>query len=151
MALISCLMKCSPSVRALIISRENGHFKRLVEDSLLDKFRFVSAEFDTVNEYLNAADFAVLLRKAHYVNRVASPVKFAEYSMAGLNVIITPAVAQVVEYGSLIGNTLLNQNGLIDRLFVNEGERREAVARAAQRLYARENYIKDFLLLYKNE
>ena len=147
--LITRLMKCLPSVRALILSRENERFKKLVEDSLLNNFTFVSAEFDTVNEYLNAADVAVLLRKADDVNRVASPVKFAEYSMAGLNVIITPSVAQVAEYGSLIGNTILYQDELIDRLFVNEGERREAVSRAAQRFYARENYIKDFLLLYE--
>lgn len=146
--LISGLMKYSASVRALIISRESTYFRKLVEDSLLEKFTFVSAEFEAVNDYLNAADLAVLLRKPDDVNRVASPVKFAEYSMAGLKVIVTPAVAQIADYGSVMGNTILYQDGLTDRLFVNEGHRREEISRAAQGFYARENYLKDYFLLY---
>jgi glycosyltransferase involved in cell wall biosynthesis len=53
-----------------------------------------------VPEYLAAGDLGLLLRDPHPVNRVASPVKFAEYLAAGLPVLVSPGVgdaAAIVE------------------------------------------------------
>ena len=44
---------------------------------------------DEVFSYLSIADYGLLLRENTNTNRVASPVKFAEYIAAGLNVIIS--------------------------------------------------------------
>ncbi len=71
-----------------------------------ENYRLYSAEINQVNEYLNAADFAVFLRERNAVNDVASPVKFAEYCLAGLPVIMTDAVDQAVSLGRLLRNAI---------------------------------------------
>jgi len=48
--------------------------------------------------YLAAADVGLLLREPCLVNRVASPVKFAEYLAAGLPVLLTE---QIGDYSAL--------------------------------------------------
>jgi hypothetical protein len=154
-ALMSELTKKSSSIWAIILSKDSERFEKLVEYSSLGKFRFVSAEFGEVNDYLNAADFAVLIREENAVNFVASPVKFAEYSMTGLQVITTNAVEQVVNYGAFIGNIVLHNNEdvglrLVDSLFVNEGMCREIVSREARIFYDRGNYVKKYLSLCEN-
>lgn len=45
-----------------------------------------------VYRYLSAADVGIVLRENHILNRVASPIKFAEYLACGLPVILTPWV-----------------------------------------------------------
>lgn len=44
-----------------------------------------------VNDYLNAADFGMLLRESSPVNFVAFPTKFAEYAMTGLKIVMKDA------------------------------------------------------------
>jgi hypothetical protein len=51
-----------------------------------------------VNDYLSLADYGVLLRDNTWTNKVASPVKFAEYLNAGLDVIISPEVGDFSEF-----------------------------------------------------
>ncbi len=51
-----------------------------------------AARHDQVAAYLMAADVGLLLREDSLTNRVASPVKFAEYLRCGLPVILTPYV-----------------------------------------------------------
>jgi glycosyltransferase involved in cell wall biosynthesis len=55
-------------------------------------FKVISAAHTQVPELLAAADLAVLLRDRSSVNRVASPVKFAEYLAAGIPIVLTEGV-----------------------------------------------------------
>jgi len=71
-----------------------------------ESYRIYSAEIDQVNEYLNAGDFGVFLRRRNAVNDVASPIKFAEYCLAGLPVIMTDAVEQTAAHGRVLGNAV---------------------------------------------
>lgn len=57
-----------------------------------------------VNGFLNAADFGMLLRAPTPVNRVAFPTKFAEYSLAGLKVIMKDDPPSCVELAKVFGN-----------------------------------------------
>ena len=57
-----------------------------------------SAPHDQVASYLMAADVGILLRENTLTNRVASPVKFAEYLRCGLPVILTPYVGDYGEF-----------------------------------------------------
>lgn len=57
-----------------------------------------------VNGYLNAADFAMLLRDSSPVNVVAFPTKFAEYAMAGLKVVMKDAPPACVAVARALGN-----------------------------------------------
>ena len=58
-----------------------------------------SATHDKVASYLMAADVGMLLRENTITNRVASPVKFAEYLRCGLPVILTPYIG---DFGPMV-------------------------------------------------
>jgi hypothetical protein len=47
---------------------------------------------DEVNGHLNAADFAILYRDDHLMNRVSSPGKLGEYLGSGVQVVTTPYI-----------------------------------------------------------
>lgn len=51
-----------------------------------------------VYDYLSMADYGILLRDNTYTNKVASPVKFAEYLHAGLDVIISNEVGDFSKF-----------------------------------------------------
>ena len=48
--------------------------------------------FEEVRNYLSIGDYGILIREDSVTNKVASPVKFAEYLAAGLKVIISPSI-----------------------------------------------------------
>ena len=79
-------------------------FKEKFSSDLRDRIFVTSGGLGEMNEYMNAADFGILLRKIDPINKVASPVKFAEYSLAGLVVLATDAVDQVTTIGKSLGN-----------------------------------------------
>ena len=47
---------------------------------------------DRVRETMEVADFGLLVREQSMTNRVAAPVKFAEYLAAGLKILISPEI-----------------------------------------------------------
>ncbi len=51
-----------------------------------------------VSTYLQLADYGLLLRSNQVTNQVASPVKFAEYLVAGLPVIVSPVIADFAKF-----------------------------------------------------
>ena len=57
-----------------------------------------SVLYEQVNNYLNAADFGILIRNNDSTNFAASPTKFAEYCMSGLKVITTSSVRDYFKY-----------------------------------------------------
>ncbi|HPT70895.1 MAG TPA: glycosyltransferase family 4 protein [Candidatus Cloacimonadota bacterium] len=63
-----------------------------------EKIKLLNLDNTEVSAYLNAADWAILLRHDMPVNNVASPTKFAEYLMAGLPVIISPNVGDFSDF-----------------------------------------------------
>ena len=57
-----------------------------------------------VPSYLSAGDVAILLRESNAINESASPVKFAEYVLSGIKVVISAAIydyAQLTKKHSL--------------------------------------------------
>lgn len=55
-------------------------------------------ELDGINQYLNAADYAIMLRENLPINHHASPTKVAEYLLTGLSVIISKNVGDFSEF-----------------------------------------------------
>lgn len=53
---------------------------------------------ERVVDYLNAADFGILLRKNRILNNVASPSKYAEYMLCGLPTIISESIHDFANY-----------------------------------------------------
>jgi len=64
----------------------------LLSDIPSDRVIIKSVVYEDVPEHIAIADFGFLLRKDILLNRVASPVKFAEYLAAGLGVITSPGI-----------------------------------------------------------
>jgi glycosyltransferase involved in cell wall biosynthesis len=97
----SIIRNSMPDAHFLIISRE--------ADQLLENLRkldipessitAVSSPHDKVASFLSAGDCALLLREDTLTNRVASPVKFAEYIRCGLSVILTPYIG---DFGAFV-------------------------------------------------
>ncbi len=88
--------------------RENSKLKvLLLTNSLTDQLQLCSdfpdrvmvkwVKHHQVQQLLRAADYGWLVREASDTNRVASPVKFAEYLAAGLYVIISPELGDYSE------------------------------------------------------
>ncbi|WP_417796097.1 hypothetical protein [Terasakiella pusilla] len=89
------LLVLTPSMEAA-----RPHLDMLPENSWM----MYCASINEVNEYLNAADIAFMLRHDIELNRVASPTKFAEYALSGLPVIMTRAVADSAEIAQRLNN-----------------------------------------------
>jgi len=104
--LMSKTIKMDINYKALVITPDIQSVLRLISPSLKKSFYVVSCSLVEMNGYLNAADIGFLLREENAINRVASPVKYSEYSMAGLLVVSSKAVLQVQDFGKKIDNVL---------------------------------------------
>jgi hypothetical protein len=129
------LFNANSKIKGLILTPNTSDFDWAKEDDMKGKITLLSAEFSKVNYYLNAADYAVFLRKPGNVNRVASPVKFAEYALTGLQVISTDAVVQTTEIARKIGSFVYYDfNNLPDLTFVDNTMRNTIALRAKREL-----------------
>lgn len=81
-------IKANNHVKVLFLSKNH----RII-DSLSTKFptriKQVWLQTGQVYDYLSACDYGILFRENTVTNKVASPVKFAEYLSAGLQVLIS--------------------------------------------------------------
>ncbi len=98
----------------------------------------LSARYQEVNAYLNAADLAFMLREDTPVNQVASPTKFAEYCLAGLPVIMTDAVRDSARTADKIGNRVAPE---LEAILTAPNLNRDAVAQRAGELLSRSRYL----------
>lgn len=148
-SLMKRVLETNPAFRVLIVTPDTQTFKSMFPASLKDRVHIVSATLKEINRFLNAADFGMLIRKKNPINWVASPVKFAEYSLAGLTVVTTNAVEQVVKIGGEIGNIIYEDN------FLNHEQTTEArlknrpeIASRAQSLLGRDGYKEKLVCFY---
>jgi glycosyltransferase involved in cell wall biosynthesis len=74
----------------------------------------ISAAPEEVPRLLASADVGLLLRDRSIVNRVAAPLKFAEYLASGLPVILTPSIGDYSDF------VLTNHCGLIVDLMASD-------------------------------
>jgi glycosyltransferase involved in cell wall biosynthesis len=83
----------------LVITRDRDVFLRHLANADVDlaDVTIRSVPHDQVPSHLMAADVGLLLREDIVTNRVASPVKFAEYLRCGLPVILTPYIGDFSE------------------------------------------------------
>lgn len=118
-ALFASIHAKNPHARLLIVA------KKITKEfqSLLDKYQGIkesvlvkeSVPNQEMVKYLNAADCALLLRKNVVLNNVSSPVKFAEFQLCGLPVIISESVFDYAGYcekhhtGFVLSNESLDQ------------------------------------------
>jgi len=83
-----------PEFHLLVFSKSVVEVEQIAEgcDFPSEKLTIESLPHDQMHTHLAAADVGVLLRENNLVNKVASPIKFAEYLAAGLPVILSDCV-----------------------------------------------------------
>ena len=69
----------------LILTKDTSIAREKV--SKIKNVKVMSIKHQEVNSYLNASDLAIMIRKKDMTNKAASPTKFAEYCLTGLDVI----------------------------------------------------------------
>jgi hypothetical protein len=131
----------------LYITSDKKIAKEVFSDFPENRFVIFSSEFDEMNNYYNAADFAILLRDPKQLNKVASPTKFGEYCLAGLPVIMNNTVDQAVENAHEIENYISYKSMKYSR--INNDERTE-IAMKARNIYSREILNEYYCKMYEN-
>lgn len=91
---------------------------------------------EEVPEYLNIGDYGLLLREKTVTNRVASPVKFAEYLSCGLPVVISDELGDYAEF------VVKNKCGFSSEQFLNleAGPEKELIKEMALKYFSKHSY-----------
>lgn len=87
---IHSLIMRSEKNKALVLSK--GDFAEGLRERFPDRVAVRWVEAETVPEFMAAGDYGLLVREPTMTNRVAAPVKFAEYLSCGLPVICSSCV-----------------------------------------------------------
>ncbi len=99
------ILKLSNS-RLIIATVDMDRAKYIFRNVISDRLIITSVPYDDVNGLYCAADYALMTRLPRSLNYVASPTKFGEYCLAGLNVIHNDSIKQVSEISEFLGNGL---------------------------------------------
>ena len=99
-------------------------------------------------KYLNASDFALLLRENIVLNNVSSPVKFAEFQLCGLPVIISESVYDYASYckknctGFVLSNEALEKMNFDEVACINRQDyNRQEIARLGADHLSKESHV----------
>jgi glycosyltransferase involved in cell wall biosynthesis len=85
----------------LILTGHVNEFQERIKKLNISNFdyKIITLPQSKVHDYLSVCDFGFLLRDDSPVNNVASPTKFAEYSLVGIPTIISETVG---DYSALV-------------------------------------------------
>tara|TARA_Y100000385_G_scaffold290653_1_gene364753 strand:- start:1154 stop:2329 length:1176 start_codon:yes stop_codon:yes gene_type:complete len=123
------------------LEKAKSIFKSILSKNLI----FKSIEYEKMNNYYCASDFALLLREPRPLNYVASPTKFGEYCLSGLKVIHNNSIAQVFEITSVLKNGSKISTETIPKL---DDNKRELISMNSKQFFSREFSNKSYHKLY---
>lgn len=148
-AIMEQVLRENNACKALVVTPNVNEFTEKFSPDLRDRIFVTSGELGEMNQYMNAADFGILLRKIDPINKVASPVKFAEYSLTGLVVLATDAVDQVTTIGKSLGN-IVSEDEFTDlcKKGKAKGIERNELATKAKEFCGRNAYIEKLKNFY---
>lgn len=92
------LMTRQENIIFLFLCKENHCIKKLTE-IFFERIKHFSVLPENVPYYLEMCDYGLLVREKTMTNRVASPVKFAEYLASGLRLIVSDCIG---DYSSMV-------------------------------------------------
>jgi glycosyltransferase involved in cell wall biosynthesis len=110
-------------------------------------------KYDDINEYLNGADFGLLLRDDIPTNQVASPTKVPEYLLSGLPVLIS---GNVGDYSLFIENERCGfvlpagHMEAVDTILrvINQSLDRNEIAQKGRKYYSKQSQLDKLLSVY---
>ncbi len=94
---IDPLLRSTPDNKIVFLSGEDENINKLKNEFPNQVFS-TKVDQDKVPEYLLASDYGLLIREESITNKVASPVKFAEYLACGLKVIISKNLGDYTDF-----------------------------------------------------
>ena len=104
-----------------------------------------------VSEIISCCDYGLLIREDSVTNQVASPVKFAEYLLAGIKVLIS---ANIGDYSNFVSMNdcgyvvrLHNTKADFHRLTIDERLHNTGIA---QKYFLKDNYLKEYKELHRH-
>lgn len=100
---------------------------------------------EDVRKYLLVADYGILFREQSETNRVASPVKFAEYLSCGLDIIISDNLGDFSKYVIENNCGIAGEDNL--KLLPVSYEKKLANHQLAMNSLVKEHYTKEYLSL----
>jgi glycosyltransferase involved in cell wall biosynthesis len=137
----------------LVVTPDIEKSKKIIGDQLDTKhFTIISIPFEEMNGIYNASDVGILLRDKNQINDVASPTKFSEYCLTGLNVIMNDSIVQSYELAKLLNILIDYKDGNFDNVVFNFDEAlREQTALKSINILSREANIAKYKRIYHFE
>jgi len=130
--------------KILLMCRENPQIQAIV-DAYPGRVKRIFVPENQVYSYLSLCDYGLLLRNVNDTNRVASPVKFSEYLMCGLRVLISPFLGDYSELVRAKGvGTVVDDVNLIPLLTRIDEEQREKSKEIAYRYLSADALMKEY-------
>jgi len=139
------------------IKRKNSNAKLLVLTPYIDSaikkgskkningVIYKSAVLEDINNYLNVADYAFMLREHNDINSCAFPTKFIEYGLVGLPVIMNDSVPDCYDYAIKNKNLIeYSKNNII----FNESYEREEISNNYKNTLTRKSFMNSYKRLY---
>ena len=137
------LMSADQRVKVLVLTNKDISDLR-VSNLFKNRFKTDWLPEDKVKDVLSCCDYGLLLREPSLTNRVASPVKFAEYLAAGLKVIISEGIGDCSGFikehhcGWVLGKEV---EGYLSPLTVEERKKNRTLA---EQYYSKESQLKRY-------
>ncbi len=148
-ALIEHLIRTDPSVKALILTPHVDKVQQYLRHIPKERVVLRSVAMREVNRYLNAVDYGILLRRKNAINHVAFPVKFAEFCLAGLPVIMTDAVSPIFAVSQRLQNSIPYDFDMPFRLPCPlPDESRKRIAKDAKQEVSRDSVLEKYKRIY---
>ncbi len=145
-ALLTKLMTADQNVKLLWMTHHLNEHSEFVKQ-FKNRIRSAWVKHELVKNYLLASDYGLLYRENSITNKVASPVKFAEYLICGLEVIISEGLGDFSEFVSKNNCGVVGEKNVVEK--TSYETKLENHKLALQNL-TKENYKTDYLKLFQD-
>ena len=142
---IKTILQKSTIHKILFLSELTSELQKL-EIEFPNQIKCKKVNPSEVPQFLIACDYGILIREKSLTNKVASPVKFAEYLACGLPVIISDELGDYSEFVKL-NNCGFNMNNFIIN-HLNDFTSKIKIQKIALENFSKKNYIKLYKKLF---
>lgn len=135
-------------VKVLFLAKDDPVISQMTRQ-FPNNIRRIWLEPKAVVDYLSIGDYGILIREENMTNRVASPVKFAEYLAVGIQVLISPELG---DYSALVTRENLGfviENRIIHLLKTSEQDK-QRLMNYANNKFRKESYRNQYIKVLKS-
>lgn len=145
---VELFSKLGDEWKFLVLTTNTQEARRSLYMISEDKYMLKSVPIEQVNFYLNCADVGIMLREHDDLNRAASPTKYAEYSMSGLNIIFSDNIGDLENYNEQIKNRVVEKDL---KNFKFSDNNRKKIAKNAGQILSKKHGLKKYKKIYCEE